>query len=503
MKVANYDECALHCLKKDYSYDWKEGILRKFYEDLLDYISSYAFEDKKQNDFINEKAFKNYLNGVNPTPEIKRFGSGQRLFFRDIFFPERDSRDQFDYLKIFNFIDSVHFDDCKFSAGRLDIKNADVFFQDSHFYKSWSVSDSKILRSQHDVLYQNCTFYENVDAYGYDESFNNHVKISLFNDCKFEKNLSLANLSFQSPIFNNTPEYDLEIKQLNIDDCKFTERFTLNNHTFKKVSISNTEFSSKFEFKNNVVDEFILTNTNFMSIFDAYETTFHEFESFKNIYHDFVGFEKCDFGYEGNSNKDYIAKFKYATFLSFTNFRNTIFHSGLDIENINLKEPPNFLNINVDAKNTNRETLRIIKNSFDKIGNHIEANKFYVYEMRKYKEELTGKPITQEKVIFWFNEKTSRFGQSYLLPMGWLCITAILYHLVHLGYELDLLYKILPPANTAIRIISTYLNSVTSNIIPFVKILHEGMEFVSLIFYLIFASLIWLTILAIKRHTKR
>ena len=57
-----------------------------------------------------------------------------------------------------------------------------------------------------------------------------------------------------------------------------------------------------------------------------------------------------------------------------------------DLENINLKESPNFLNTKIEPKNTNRETFRITKDSFDKIGNHIEANKFFVYEMKKHKE---------------------------------------------------------------------------------------------------------------------
>ena len=89
--------------------------------------------------------------------------------------------------------------------------------------------------------------------------------------------------------------------------------------------------------------------------------------------------------------------FEYVTFLSFTNFRNTTFYSGLNLENSNLKEAPNFLNIDINPKFTNRETFRIIKNSFDKIGNNIEANKFFVFEMNKYEEELKKKPMSQEK----------------------------------------------------------------------------------------------------------
>jgi hypothetical protein len=47
-------------------------------------------------------------------------------------------------------------------------------------------------------------------------------------------------------------------------------------------------------------------------------------------------------------------------------------------------KPPNFLNCRLadDAiQNADRETFRIIKNAFDGVGNNIEANRYFSYEM--------------------------------------------------------------------------------------------------------------------------
>jgi hypothetical protein len=153
---------------------------------------------------------------------------------------------------------------------------------------------------------------------------------------------------------------------------------------------------------------------------------------------------------------------------------------------------------------TNRETFRIIKHSFDKIGNNIEANKFFVLEMKKYKEELSeSKEITQEKVVFILNEMISDFGQSYLRPMSLLVGLGCVYTALVIGCEKNVLYRIYVPANNLLSGVSDCVNGFAMNILPFSKFLKPGMEFVSLIFYVVFAALIWQTVIAVKRHVRR
>lgn len=224
----------------------------------------------------------------------------------------------------------------------------------------------------------------------------------------------------------------------------------------------------------------------------------------RSIFEDFTGFEKCEFGIKGDETKSKV-EFEYVTFLNFTNFRKAKFFNGLDFEHTNLKESPNFLNAEIDEKFTNRETFRIIKDSFDKIGNQIEANKYYSHEMRKYKEELKASKVkSPERLIFWFNERVSNFGSSIGRPLFLILSCAIIYYLLVLGYENNLLYKYSNEnLNDWLSKISYQLNIFAKGIPPYGRFLKEGMEFVTLIFHIFFLTFTWHFIVAVKRCTKR
>ena len=260
-------------------------------------------------------------------------------------------------------------------------------------------------------------------------------------------------------------------------------------------------------FINNEVDEFHVCDCNFYETSDLFKTRFEIFNLEKCFFSKFVGFENCVFGKNDSKEAKYIALFKYVTFQSFVNLRNATFLSGLDFDLVNLSSSAslNALNADIPIANTERETFRIIKDSFQKIGNNIEANKYFVKEMKKYKEELsnTKKWYSQDRVIFFWNEKISNFGQSYLRPIAIFFIFALLYKWVIAGYNNETLYKIYPPLNGAISNTADFLNSMIRNIPHFSKVLKSGMESVSLVFYLIFVVLIWQTVVAVKRHVRR
>lgn len=495
------EKCVLHCEKKDYSFDFhNSGILGEFNDKLIDYISSNLFDYGiyKETATVNKQKVRDYLKGTDCTEEVKEFIKDKTVVFSEIFFPCRDNRDYFDYHKTLKKLKAIHFNYCQFSAHSINIEELEMFYQDCVFNDYWSISRVKLLSNHNNVLYQQCHFRNEITVYVDD---NNEGKLdnSLFNDCKFDKKLSFGNIILEKPVFNNSEHFEMSIPTLEISNCKFESKFTPNKLISESVSIIDSEFESKFEFKECDTSNFELINTNIAGIFDCYKTRFGVFNSFKNVLSDFVGFEVCEFGSQTNKQ----TKFTYTTFLDFVSFRNAKFNTGLDIETTNLKESPNFLNIRLNKKDTTRATLRIIKDSFDKSGNHLDANNFFVWEMKKYKKELDNKPFGQEKVIFWLNEKTSNFGQNYILPIKWLIFFACLYYVLTLGHDANLLYKMAPSANGFISTVSNLLNHVAAGIIPFSKLLREGMEFLSLIFYAIYASLIWQTIVALKRHTKR
>ena len=464
-----YDECILHCSKSELDFF---KIRFDFYNSLEDYVANNSIGG---NDFCH--------------------------FFR-IAFPKPDIQSKINYAKILNTLKQIHFDNCHFFTSYIESSGSELFFQDCIFHERWSVFNAPVLKNVNGVLYQNCIFHKEVSSYSEDDG-KYVIDSQLFNDCEFKKKIEFGNVEFKSPIFNNTDDIDLNIESFHLIDCILKDKFILNRCNIKSFFMEDTVFESKFEFKQNVVSDFAVFNTNYFKVVDTFETKFGKFNIKKSIFEDFVGFEKCSFGKSDEPDKEYESKFIYATFLSFVNFRNTNFYSGLDIENINLKEAPNFLNTKINEKYSNRETFRIIKSSFDKIHNHIEANRYFVYEMQKYKEELKGTNKTQEKLILFLNEKISNYGQSYIRPTSYMIAASIIYYLLILGYENNILYEIYPSINGALEKISSFVNNVSKNILPFSKILKSGMEFVSLLFYIIFASLIWQTLVAVKRHTRR
>jgi len=495
-------QCVLHCEKHDYSTDYYNiSILRNFYDELIDYIIENILEFRVIQ-MGNKELLKEYLRSGEALEETKSFFNDEVIIFNLIFFPCRDARDKFDYLKVLNRLSGIHFNGCKFTAKSFDFSKVAVFYQGCEFQQYWIISNSLLLENVNNVIYQDCIFNNEVNISAWDG--NNTVDVTLFRDCTFHQTLSCSNMTFEKKIFNNSDYPEVGIEALKIERCLIQKDFILNDLKSRSVLIIDTEFKSKFEMKDSHINMmFEAINTNFSGLFDVQFSNFAGFECFKCVFSNVASFEQCTFSVEGR-HEEYMAIFKYSTFLSFTSFRNSTFNLGLDLENANLKEAPNFLNIKLLSDNTNRETLRIIKNSFDKIGNHIDANDFFVKEMKKYKQELSSrKGNKQEKIILWFNEKASDFGQSYIKPIVWMLLIAIFYSGLIYSQENDYLYRMYPPFNNVFSWLSQSVNNVAKNIIPFKSFAKEGMEFLSLIFYIIFASLTWQTIVAFKRHTKR
>lgn len=473
------DKCVLHCEKYDYSTDYEESLLlQNFYSELANYLKIYRHNES-----------------LIPLSDKEKNWENSDIYFHNINFPERKDRDYFDYYKLLKKIKSAHFYKCHFSNSGINIPNLKLFYDDCIFERYWSIHDCNVLENNKNTLYQDCLFKNEVSIIN--QNTTNNKSHSIFTNCNFHYSLNIENSRIEKNLFKNT-ENNIKIKTLNIKDSTFESKLTLNKCNIETFFTENVSFNEKFEFKQNEVKIFSIFNTNFHKIFDAYETNFDEYISKKCIFSDFSGFEKCCFSKESKK----VASFEYITHLGFVNFRNAIFYGGLNLENTNLKEPPNFLKIKIESNNTNRETFRIIKNAFDKSGNHIEANKYFSLEMQEYKKELSLEPFSQEKIIFWFNKNISNFGIDYVRPIVLIIIFSIAFELLKLGYEYNILYKIYPTLNPYIQSISNFINNLALNIMPFKRFLYEGMEFISLIFYIIFASLTWQTIVSIKKHTR-
>lgn len=500
------EQCALHCAKNEYSRDFQSGLLRQFYEEFGDYLVAQLFENNYNfREEFTEDEIARYLKSDDrdffdqDDSKLDALKS-QLITPTGIVFPNRNIRDGFDYKKVLNLFGEIHFDGCEFNIYTLDLKGIACFFQDCVFHNRWMLRNYKVLSNVDGVLYQMCDFREGVDC-GFDEEGELSEKQFCFN-CKF-KNISLYRTVLNQPLFwdeqGNQSRDGLIIENFTIEKCVFKEKLIINNHQIQKLHVLDSLFQGKFEFKNNKLSEFKVENTNFEQLVDCFSSNFQKFLISKSIFDNFVGFENCHFS---GQKSESMPVFRYATFLNFVNFRRANFEAGLDLENINLKEPPNFLNCSINREKTNRETLRIIKHSFEKSGNSIDGGKYFSFEMAKYQEELSTKSWkgnTQEKVIFFANKWMSDFGQNFLLPVMWIFIFSLMFQVVIYVDGKNVVLNCVP----WLKDVYSILNDLAKNIVPFARFLKSGMEFISLVFYVLFAVLIWQTIASVKMHTKR
>jgi len=500
------DKCILHTNEdKDKSPTFSR-IPQDFYDAFIKYITEQIVRFKGTNqDSLKELIQEYFKNGECYDKEsIEFLLSETNMVLGGFVFPERkDNYPQHDYLAVLLKLGGIHFNCCEFFGHYLELKNEKCFFQECVFHEYWLIDDVDILPNVNNVIFQHCEFNNDVSVCCESDE-RCVINRPLFYDCNFSGNVQFNSVDFNAPLFSSCDNYKPKIKSIELTDCIIADRFILNNSSLDFFAADKTVFKSEFEFANNVIDDFVVNNCSFHEVSDFCGSTFEKFRFEKSSFKNIVGFEGCTFGKGRSSDAEHIAFFIYVTFLNSANFRNANFLSGLDFELVTLSASLNFLNSYVPLHNTNRETFRIIKDSFQKIGNNIEANKFFVYEMKKYREELRhAKGRGQEKVIFCLNDWISDFGECYWKPAILFFITTILYKCVIWGYNKDLLYKICPPFNGFICASAELFNSLVRDIPHFSKVLRSGMEFVSFIFYLFFVILIWQTVVAVKRHVRR
>lgn len=438
---------------------------------------------------------------------------------------------------------------CYFESEYFDINN-NTYFKDCNFENNFAINPFSKNNSGDRYRYINCTF--NGDLSVIPSGNNKEMLCNLFYECNFLSNLTIQNLEFRKNIFMfpdpvilfnnmsiNTNEsiinnsfkkikthhrfkkiaisnciFDIDFKLNGFDDDYFEElnkykcEYELDDMIIDELEIIDTKFESKLEIKNRSINNFNFKNSNVSGIFDVFESEFHKAYFFKSIFKDFAAFEKVKFSNGLEVNK---TVFEYTTFKDFSNFRNTKFPSGLDFSTANLKQEPNFLNTDINLNGTDRETLRIVKNSFEKNNNKIEANRFFTYEMREYRNETRWIRNPFRRLVLDANYVISGFGNNYIWPIIILFASVALYvHLLIHQNEwvvktLDLMSFIGDDrAVFWFDTVTYYANEGSKVIIPFNKLLEakQGFEFISLLFFIWFGVLIWQTVVAVKRNTQ-
>lgn len=525
-KFAPHEECALHCVKGNYQNDSRKSVLSEFYNLLRIYIADFLAANQASNSHNNQSLFNSssspykrglginfsqiFRDGDLDNDEnrnlIRRTNTNDLIVLHNISFPDRRSKDSFDYFKLLKLFSGIHLLDCHLYIGDWQLEDVSFFFQGCMFYNQFDITPFRMLSNDTNCLFSECDFKDKVRVSP--TEINSIFEDSLFSGCSFKNDLVIERLIFRKEVISYTDNTQSKLFAIEISKCIFEDKIKINNMNLVCLRIEDTEFQSKLEVKETTAQVFIFKNSNVSKVFDLFGSSFIKAGFSKSIFNDFAGFEDVQFGSEQEKgNKEFLTIFKYVTFMDFSSFRGSKFNSGLDFSKTNLKDKPNFLGVYVDSKNTKRETFRIIKNSFDDAGNNIEENKFFVEEMKAYRKELKANGGSWfERFILFCNRWISNFGSSYIMPIGWLIVSILIFSEIiewHSSFfnETENTYF----WHSNFDYISIKANNFAKNFLPFSRFLtgKSGIEFVSLLFYIWFAVLIWQTIVAVKRHTQR
>ncbi len=493
-------DCILHCDKTTQP----SSTYNNFLSQLINYIIVEFCEQADINSNKKELALQ-LKSGGELSIDTKEQLESITCQFIDIQFPADSSRDRASLCSILARLGPIHFDSCTFHRTNMAFDDAKkVFYQDCNFPLRWVVNNDSLLDDLYDKsLYQNCTFHETVT----NKTISKDIctfQSPIFRNCTFNKHVKFQGAEFTEKVFSNDEDHSQTIQDFHIDDSTITKKFSLNNTQFNNFIIKDSKFIGKFEFRENqVISTMSMQSIKTENVMDLHNCKISSFVIKRGKFKGYAGFEGCEFGSINTPKVNNAVTFTYATFSDTLNFRDAYFNDGLDIAMINSSVTPNFHGVKVNYNNSNRETFRIIKHALDSVGNHIDANKFYAFEMKKYHDEIKISGSRQEKLIFSLNRLFSNFGQSYIKPTLWVIASSLLLFGIVWLKESFMLRDIYPPANFYISAIMGSFNNIAMNIIPFKRFLIDGLEFISLFFYIINISLIWLIITAIKRRTKR
>ena len=447
-----------------------------------------------EKEFIDE-IFNNHSQEINMQIEnlFYQYLDNQNDFFNDLSFDIRFYKiyfplvndSSYDYRIYFKKIQS-RFEECHVFTGNLCLDTFKCFFKECTFYETYTVSNSITFMSKY--LYYQCKFKENVRF-----KPKTNMQSGVFSNCLFQKKLLASYVIFEEQLFCNdiTNPYK-KMNEIMFVFCNFKKDFipteidrgSSESFLIDKLILDESTFYNKVKILQCTISEVSFYNTTFKDLADFYRSEFTNGNLNNYVTRDI--FEKTDFeGITVFSKAIFKCNinFKYTKFLSNSIFRETEFREELDLKDAIINEKTNFFEINkkIDMKVSNRETARIIKDSFEKQNNIIEANRFYALEMEERDDELSWKSDFKEKVVFKFHEWSSEHSQNWILVLFWILVFSMGYSLMNYSLSCDI------RENTLSSIIISFL--FIFNAFPLIiENIHENKELKK--FFLAFVFLI-------------
>ncbi|MFA6191297.1 MAG: hypothetical protein WC665_02995 [Sulfurimonas sp.] len=260
--------------------------------------------------------------------------------------------------------------------------------------------------------------------------------------CDIE-NLNIRNCEFNGIFYVNDKEPRVKTKKAN------SNKFTPMEYERKAIgylSIWNVIFNKKFKFNNIEIHSADIQDVIFNDRADFYKNVFgyklwDNPITFMNLeFKELTIFDKCEFLHYLDMDN--------VSFARLAQFKKAIFHDGLNLDKTNIENEINFYDVQeLDSKlskeKTSRETYRIIKYNFEKIGNKIEANKYHAFELEQKRKDLEENISSdwREKWVFRFHDWSSEHSTNWFRALWLIFLVGFLtIFLVHFDIVKDLFF---------------------------------------------------------------
>ncbi|WP_277656232.1 hypothetical protein [Seleniivibrio woodruffii] len=470
-RYEGHDKCILHCKKELNSFKSH----KEFFKSLTQHIAKhYSNSENIHSDCI--LAFFGLPSRLeNNTLVIKKLYDKIDFYF--ICFPPIDQTHHY-FFDILNKFGIIHFYHCEFYNLHHTHFPLKQYVFDQCKFQGTTIETS---HSQQGNTYSFCSFQN----YTYHETKNKEFPPTFF-ACEFIS-ASLLNLKVAYP---NISEWTCE--KITIIESTFTKILYLHA---KEIELKSSIFSS------DVIIPFLKDRSHNSVTILIYDVDIHGTLDISNLTIESLTLSKVLSNTVTAYNttlitKPIISDFKVSNLV---NFNGAIFKVGLDLDYAYFFGSTFFNHTNLASlkQNCSAATYRIIKDSFDKAANTLEANTFFALEMDKLYRELTWAEQPKDKFLLFVNKVTSNYGQNWLLPVFWIFIFSSAFLYIKSAHSNGYLSGL--DTNSFL----TFLNALTGIITPLSSFLKKGMEFISLVFGIIFTILIYQTIVALKRKTRR
>jgi len=560
-----------------YYINFKNYIFPKFEDE---YVESY---EEEPNYWICEYWHDNFCDSSitqnnypnNNLDRIEGFNFNCSIFLDIVDFSNYEFNNLFFKNVIFN-------GECKF----INSKIASISFQKTIFHKATILKNTSLNFYTYKVKdFEDCEFYETLtfDKVVFNENKSKILDLE-FNNTKF-KRLHIHGINFEKGLIflkkSHIEFLDIQgckIKNLHIEakvpfiniysNTKGIDKLIIKQKQLEKLIIFNSVINSDFLLNDKLYkknDEFKLNLLNFkestfkgkvkIQFYDCiqdvnfYNTKFEDLADFYRTKFYKVNFEKTDFkNIAVFSESEFYCdvNFNYTKFLATSIFKDTVITGKLNLRDTIFKDEANFLDIKL-SKVGNRETARIIKDSFEQQNNIIEANKYYALEMKEREKELeenlkNGKNFF-EWLVFKIHGISSNHSQDWTLSLFWIFIVGFIasyydFNLIqnsenkYIHYNLSSIFKTIGLifiilfidrlckikdkfVNISYFIISSYLIYIyatedyllslfSQTINPFsVMKTNDPINGIQLFFKIIIAYLIYQLIISIRQNTRR